>query len=105
MRRGTTPTLTFNLPFQSYEYDYVEIYFAQNDELLFEKKSSDCVIEGNTLQVRLTQEDTYKLNAEEKLEIQLRFGFPDGSVDATDIIKCKVKDILDEEVMEWQSTI
>ena len=94
MRRGTTPTLTFNLPFNVEDIHYCEIYFSQNDELVFEKTMDDCVLEDNTLSVTLTQADTLNLDEEEKAEIQIRFVFIDGTVNATDIVKDKVNKIL-----------
>lgn len=94
MRRGTTPTITFNLPFNVSTVRNVEVYFAQNDGLVFEKDMEDCVLSGTTLAVTLTQAETLLLDDEEKLKIQARFVFTDGSVDATEIIKGKVKEIL-----------
>ena len=94
MRRGTTPTLTFNLPFNVEDIHNCEVYFSQNDELVFEKTMDDCVLEDDKLSVTLTQSDTLALDEEEKCEIQLRFVFLDGSVGATEIVKDKVKKIL-----------
>lgn len=94
MRRGTTPTITFSLPFNVNTVRNVEVYFAQNDELVLEKSMDECVLSGTTLAVTLSQADTLLLDDEEKLQIQVRFVFTDGSVDATEIIKGKVKEIL-----------
>ena len=95
--RGTTPTVTFNLPFNVNTIQNVEVYFAQNDERLFTKGYNDCVLSGTTLSVTLKQRDTLLLDEEEKLQIQIRFRFVDGSVDATDIIKDKVGKLLSDE--------
>ena len=94
MRRGTTPTITFNLPFDVSTVRNCEVYFAQNDELLVTKAMEDCVLTGTTLAVTLSQAETLSFDEEEKLEVQARFVFTDGSVDATEIIKQKVKEIL-----------
>lgn len=94
MRRGTTPTITFNLPFDVSTVRNCEVYFAQNDELLVTKSMEDCVLSGQTLATTLTQAETLSFNEEEKLEVQARFVFTDGSVDATNVIKQKVKEIL-----------
>lgn len=94
MRRGTTPTITLNLPFNVSTVRNAEVYFAQNDGLVFEKDMEDCVLSGTTLAVTLTQSETLLLNDDEKLKVQARFVFTDGSVDATEIIKGKVKEIL-----------
>lgn len=94
MRRGTTPTITFNLPFDVSTVRNCEVYFAQNDELLVTKEMEDCVLSGQTLAVTLTQAETLSFDDDVKLEVQARFVFTDGSVDATNIIKQKVKEIL-----------
>lgn len=94
MRRGTTPTLTFNLPFNVEEIRYCEIYFSQNDNLVIEKTMEDCVLEDNKLRVTLSQADTLLFDEDEKAEVQIRFVFTNGTVDATEVIKDKVKKIL-----------
>lgn len=94
MRRGTTPTLTFNLPFDVSTVRNVEVYFAQNDAPIITKEMEDCVLSGRTLAVTLTQAETLSFDDDAKLEVQARFVFTDGSVDATNIIKQKVKEIL-----------
>lgn len=92
--RGTTPTVTFNLPFNVDIIRNCEVYFGQNDELLVTKEMSECVLDGTTLAVTLSQSDTLAFDEEEKLQLQIRFVFTDGSVDATNILKGKVGKIL-----------
>lgn len=92
--RGTTPTITFNLPFYADTIANCEVYFSQADNLVLTKGYEDCVLSSKTLSVTLTQADTLKFDEEEKLEMQIRFVFLNGSVDATNIIKGKVGKIL-----------
>lgn len=92
--RGTTPTVTFNLPFDVSTIRNCEVYFAQNDELLVTKAIEDCVLEDRTLSVTLSQEDTLAFDDDAKLEMQIRFVFTNGTVDATQIIKGKIGRIL-----------
>ena len=98
--RGTTPTITFNLPFNVSDINNVEVYFAQNDELILQKNYDDCTLSGTTLIVPLTQEDTLKFDTDLKLQVQVRFVFTDGSVDATGIMKGKVGQILKDGVID-----
>lgn len=98
--RGTTPTITFNLPFGVEEINNCEVYFAQNDELILEKDYDDCVLDGTTIAVPLTQDDTLLLDDEEKLQIQLRFMYNDQRVEATSILKGKVGQILKDGVID-----
>lgn len=97
--RGTTPTVTFNLPFNVNTIQNLEVYFSQNDELLVTKGYNDCVLSGNTLSVTLKQRDTLQFNDEEKLQMQIRFRFTDDSVDATKVIKGKVEELLSDNVI------
>lgn len=92
--RGTTPTITFNLPFSVDGINNCEVYFGQNDELLLEKGYEDCVLSGTTIAVPLTQADTLLFDYEEKLQVQLRFMYNDQRVEATSILKGKVGQIL-----------
>lgn len=94
--RGTTPTVTFNLPFDVSTIKNLEIYFAQNDERLFTKGYNDCVLNGTSLSVTLQQKDTLLLDEDARLQIQVRFRFTDDSVDATEIIKGKVGELLSD---------
>lgn len=97
--RGTTPTITFNLPFNVSTIKNCEIYFSQEDELLFTKGYNDCVLDDTTLQVTLKQKDTLKFDDELKLQIQLRFMFNDGSVDATEVMKDKIGKLLTDDII------
>lgn len=98
--QGTTPTVTFNLPFDVSTIKNCEVYFGQNDELLVTKGYNDCVMEDQTLQVTLKQKDTLQFDPAEKLQIQVRFRFNDDSVDATEIIKGKISDLLSDAVIK-----
>ena len=92
--RGTTPTITFNLPFNVSVIQNCEVYFSQNDNLMITKGIDDCVLSGNTLSVTLSQADTLMFDEDEKLQMQIRFVFTGGSVDATNIVKGKIGKIL-----------
>lgn len=94
--RGTTPTFIFRLPFSVNTLANCEIYFAQDDNLIVTKELSDCIAEETTLTVTLTQEDTLKFDDDLKLQIQVRFLYTDGTVEATTVIKKKVGQILKE---------
>lgn len=79
MYRGTTPTLRFTLPFPCEEIDVCSIAFSQKltpyadeSELIFEKKLSDCSVSEKNLTLTLSEEDTLKLRSDTEVEIQLR---------------------------------
>ena len=93
--RGTTPTITFKLPFQTDQISDVEIYFTQKS-FLFQKNYEDCSFEENRLSVTLSQEETLQLNEGLSLRLQLRFVFTNGAIGATRIVSTSVVGLLKE---------
>lgn len=83
MIRGTTPTHTFVLPFDSSLVEKAMVIYAQNDVEVFRKEVPDCHLEGNELRCTLTQEDTFKLSCSHNVQIQLRVLTTDGNALAT----------------------
>lgn len=99
MIRGTTPKHTFTIPFETSEIKEVRIIYGQEDVQLFVKQTSDCVLEGKTITLRLTQEDTLKFNHEKLAQIQLRVLTNSGDVLSTEVMVAFVGKCLDTEVM------
>lgn len=93
--RGTTPTITFRLPFQTDQISDVEIYFAQKS-FLFQKDYEDCSFEENRLSVTLSQEETLMLDAGLSLRLQIRVVFTNGAIGATRIVRTSVVGLLKE---------
>lgn len=99
MYRGTTPTLSFKLPFDTSDLSAAWVTLAQDGRVIIDKPMSDCVLEGNVLAVTLTQEETLKLTAENRTEVQLRVKTTDGIAMASTIWRVETKKILKEEVI------
>ena len=70
--KGTTPTHTFTIPFDTSKVDKVKIIYAQDDVVVLEKRTSDCTLLDNTIKVTLAQEDTFRFDHEKAVEIQIR---------------------------------
>lgn len=100
MIRGTTPTHTFNIPFDTSLVDEVKITYAQDDEIIFFKSTSDCTLEGTTISVTLTQEDTFRFDCKKSVEIQIRILTLGGDVLTSIPEKVRVGKCLDNEVLE-----
>lgn len=98
MIRGTTPTHTWVLPFDTSLLKEVSITYQQNDENIIKKTEEDCVMEGNKISVTLTQEDTLKLEPKVRTAVQLKVMTNNDSVMATKPKNISVSDIQDEEV-------
>lgn len=95
MYRGTTPTLTFNIPFDTADITDLHIAFAQKKEVVLEKGLEDCVLNENTITVTLTEDDTLALTQNQNVEIQIRCAC-NGTIMASTIMTTVVNRILKE---------
>lgn len=101
MKRATTPTHKFEIPFATSEIDKLILIYAQKYEIILKKEKEDVVFDEDNnklIVVTLTQEET-KLFKEDAVTIQLRIKTNSGKVIAFDEIQINVKDVLDDEVM------
>jgi len=99
MRQGTTPTHTFELPFSTELLSCVRILYSQGDELKLTKKDVDIQKTGNSLVVRLSQEDTFKFNCKQTVKIQVRALSPSGDALVSDMMYRSVDECLEHEVL------
>lgn len=95
MFRGTTPTFTFNLPIDANTITAASVMFRQAGSVNIEKTLADCTVDGKTLTVSLTEEETLTLRAStpNALEIQLRVGVGEARM-ASQIFTVPVERIL-----------
>lgn len=103
MIKGTTPTIQYNLPFESGLIKKAEIvvkYVDANKETLIVKQLEDCVLGDKSISAKLTQEETILLPAPSFAEVQLRVVTTDGTILATEPEKVTVKRLLKEDVIE-----
>ena len=98
MTRGTTPTLTFQLPFDADRLTKLSIAFSQDGDVVLEKDLDDVTASKQEITLVLSEEDTLLLSSESSLYIQLRCGLGDDRM-ASDIIKTSVGAILKEGVL------
>ncbi len=94
VRPGTTPIICFYLPF---EYDVVaEMWFtvSQRGTELFTKYKNEMEVEGSKVIVKLSQEETLRLNQGQKVEIQVRIRTTGGDALASQVITIEVDKIL-----------
>lgn len=101
MIRGTTPTLTFTLPFSLDGVKTCWITFAQNGSERFTVDLSNecCEWEGDQITINMTQEQTLKLKSAISVSIQLRVLTNRAEALASDVITVPVKDILKDGVI------
>lgn len=100
MYRGTTPTITFTLPFDGSRITALNLCFAQQGEVILEKKSDACRLEKDRLQVSLTEQETLLFDAKKGMvEMQLRIGCGDARM-ASNIMQVSVDRILKDGCLE-----
>lgn len=99
MPKGTNPWNTYKLPFSTDLVRKVRVIFAQRDGIKIRKTEKDAVMEGNIVKVRLTQEDTFRLNEKLPVEHQVRVMTKDGDVFKSHVETFTVDKCLDMEVL------
>ena len=99
MIRGTTPTHTFTIPFDTALIKEVRVVYAQADTPIVWKETKDCTLEGKTISTTLTQEDTLKFDCKKTVQIQIRVLTTAGEVLSTLVQNIMVEKCLDSEVL------
>ena len=94
MIRGTTPTLTFTLPFSTSTIKSMMLTFSQSGREVFTLTQNDCVLEDTSCEVHLTQKQTLKFSTASMVEIQIRVLTNDGNALASNIITTSASRIL-----------
>lgn len=100
MRRGTTPTHTFTLPFEVEMIKSVQVVYKQDGVIVLAKKTEDCTLSGNAIAYKLTQQESLAFHDSKNVEIQVRVLLQDGNALASDIMGVYVSRCLDDEVIE-----
>ncbi len=97
--RGTTPTLEFALPFPAEALAEAFVTISQSDTVVLDKPLSACNCNGKMLMVRLTQEETLRLDCNCMSEIQIRARTLEGEAIASDIVRVSTARILKDGVI------
>jgi hypothetical protein len=96
MIRGTTPLHIFTLPKNISEYSSVLITYRQNNNTIINKTLEDVYVEGNTIKVRLTSEETLLFDSGYKAFVQIKT-LDKTLVEASAIFSFPVTSILNEK--------
>lgn len=100
MRKGTTPTHEFVLPFSTDVISAVEITYAQSNTVILIKTKEDCVLKDNTVSVTLSQEDTFRFGNNMIVDVQVRVLTTGGDVLASGVYSVACERCLSNEVLE-----
>lgn len=98
MRRGTTPTHTFTLPFDTGTLSKVRIIYSQGGFPVVTRDDAD--LDGNTATLKLTQEETLKFDSSQTVSVQVRVLTVGGDALASDIMRTTAERLLENEVLE-----
>ena len=93
MKRGTTPTNTFKTNIDLTGAT-VFLTYSQRGRVVLEKTGDDLEITAEAIVTRLTQKDTLGFDALQKVSIQIRYVFSDGTAGASNIMTVTVGEIL-----------
>ena len=99
MITGTTPVHTFNLLVDMSLVKEIKIIYHQLGSKVLEKYTKDCIIEGTTVKVPLTQEETF-LFKEKVVTIVIRILTKSGDALVSKPITIDVTSCLDDEVLK-----
>lgn len=100
MRRYTTPTHIFTMPFDTAEIAKARLIYAQGETPVFVKELADCECSEQTLSVTLTQEETAMLDCKKVfVEIQAHVLTTDGQSLVSKPVRVPVEKCFDTEVL------
>ena len=98
--RGTNPENTFTLPFELTAPQQVWLTYAQDDVIIIDRDKETITISGNTLTVKLTQDETLKLDHRKQVQVQIRALTADGVAIRSNIKEYSVSKILKDGVIQ-----
>lgn len=97
--RGTTHSFEFDMETDLSEVSVMWVTLSQNGIERVTKETEDVVIDGQTIKVNLTQEDTLALKPNRTAKIQIRILLNDGTAEITETIEREVHDCLKDGVI------
>ena len=102
MRVATTITHYFEIPFNVSAINLAEISYEQDEKVILVKDNSECILNGNMVSCKLSQEDTLKFDFSLPLKpifVQLRVALKDGNVLGTELFPVKLKPTINKVVL------
>ncbi len=89
--QGTTPVFSFTLPFESAQVESFFLTFRQGKETVIEKKLTDCETKDYELSVTLSQEDTFLLQSQTPVLMQVRMTDKNGAAFASPVFTLRAE--------------
>lgn len=96
---GTTPTHRFHLPMDTSILSEIRVVYHQRGTEVLRKETEHVKLDGNTIVVGLTQEETFLFDHVAPVAIQLRVKEKTGKIWKSPVYKKTVTKCLDTEVL------
>lgn len=100
MIQGSTPLHTFVLPFSTELIQSVRVTYEQKKKVVLSKETKDVAMEGNTVALRLSQEETLLFDSLVPVRIQLHILTSGGDALPSKPKTVPVYVLLDRRVIE-----
>lgn len=107
IRRGTTPTHIFTMPFQIPNGSRIRVVYVQNNNIILECTTERCEIDNNIISYKLTSDETLLFDCDMHyiegryqtvpIEIQVGIHTPDDNKMWSNIITTSVEKCLRED--------
>lgn len=100
MIRGTTPTFRFIFKYNLDKVTKAIATFACNRETIVEKNLSDMMVDGDTLVLQLSQEETLRFPQNSIIEVQLAVAADSGNENSMPLVgRSKIWRIPSERIL------
>lgn len=101
MRRYTTPTHIYTLPFDTSIINKLRVIYAQNDAVILTKEVAECQLKDNAVTITLTQEETALFDCKKMfVEVQMHILTHGGQSLVSRPLKVSADKCLSEGVLE-----
>ena len=97
--RGTTPTQSFELPFDTAEIENLSVTYKVKNTTLLKKYLEDCKFNTNIINIDLDQTDTLLFPANKNVEVQIKILTKQNKIFAFGPYRIKIQEIFDQEEM------
>lgn len=99
LKQGVNEKLFLELPFNPGPLEKFTVDIFQHGSKVLTKTDDDCTVEGNTILVELSQNDTMLLSPQ-RVALSLRGLYPDGGTVIMDELSCVIDRSSYREVIE-----
>lgn len=99
MRRGTTPTHIFTLPFSTEYVSKVKVAYKQDATVVLRKNTQDCKLEGDKVSVTLTREESLLFNDRAFVKVQVEVELREGGTLVSAVYVLRLDELLCEEAL------